>query len=134
MPDQPDAAGALDDKKRCGNQDVATESKDDGGGMQGPQPAEAEPGRVEIQGRKDQLPGDDVAGQKPGNPPEDRGDDTGADDGIVIALLLHPIEPLDQPVQQPGQRRDAADEHDLGMGLHHDVLRHRDFRPGNGDQ
>ena len=50
-PREPRAAGALHDIERGGDQRIAAEGEDDGGGVQRPQAAEAGPGQIEIERR-----------------------------------------------------------------------------------
>ena len=70
---QPRAAGTLHDIEGCPDQDVAPEGEDHCGGVQRPQLAEAGPRQVEVQLRKGELPGNDIADHETGDAPEDGG-------------------------------------------------------------
>ncbi len=82
---QPHPVGALDHIEARGDQRVAAEGEDHGGGMQRPQPAEIEPLKVRVPGREGELQRDDDADQKAHDPPEHRGDGAGPHHAVEIA-------------------------------------------------
>ena len=103
---------------RSPDRSIAAEGKDDGGGMQRPQAAEARPFEVEIEDGIGKLPSDEIADQKSGDPPEHRGDDTGADDAVCVASLRDRQRLTPESVEQINARHRRSDRQDR-PGQHH---------------
>ena len=125
------AARALHDIERARDQHIAAEGEDHRGGMQRPQAAEARPFEVEIEDGIGKLPGDEVADEKPGDAPDHRGDDAGADDPVGIAGLIHRRCLTPEPLKQidPGHGRG---DHQDRPGQHHARVS-AGRRPGKAD-
>ncbi|MHC2621203.1 hypothetical protein ACVIW2_003235 [Bradyrhizobium huanghuaihaiense] len=66
------ATGLLHDVEGARDQHVAAEGEDHGRGVQRPQPAELNPGQIEVQRRPGQLRGDDETDEEAGDAPEHR--------------------------------------------------------------
>ena len=87
--EQPDMAGPLHDVVRGGEDRAAPEGEDDGVGVQRAQAAEGEPRQVEVQGREQQLGGDDDAHQHADHPPDHGHQRELPDDLVVVGNRVH---------------------------------------------
>ena len=85
---EPRAARPLHDVERRAEQNVAAERKDHRGSVQRAQTAEVGPRQIEVEGRKGQLPSNDVADQKADNAPDHSGDGRHLDRAVHILLLF----------------------------------------------
>lgn len=108
------AAGALHDIEAGGEQHIAAEGEDDGGGMERPHTAEIRPamvGKIE-KARPGQLQRDDQADKESGDTPEDRGDDAIFDQRVLIAGLVKRVAPFQsaRPERDDDQRADAKEK------------------------
>ena len=126
---QPRLAGALDHVERRGDQDVAAERENHGGGVKRAEASEIEFGNARQQRRIGKLQGDDQTHREADHAPEGGSDDAPPHHGIIV---LHPVrrarrratlQEIEVPVADPHDRQDAEQGDEAAMQHHRPGLR-----------